>query len=260
MGGGCYSCTAWLFVFLNFIFLIFGVAGIAGSIYMLVDPTFTFQLTQNPGDATISLIILLVASIILFLAGVIGIWATLAERRWGVVMCFCLLLIIVVAEIATGVWGYIHRNDLETQIRINVQETVKRDYRSNNDIKALFDTFQEKLECCGADKPNDWMNTGEINLGISNPTSTYSIPESCCRKGISDERCRLATQNLKIGSPIDSDTIYDKGCFTLIVECLYEHMNIIVAVGGAVLIVELLGLILALCIAFSMNRTNRYKA
>lgn len=67
-------------------FQIFGVAGIAGSIYMLVDPTFTFQLTQNPGDATISLIILLVASIILFLAGVIGIWATLAERRWGVVM------------------------------------------------------------------------------------------------------------------------------------------------------------------------------
>ncbi|CAH0552859.1 unnamed protein product [Brassicogethes aeneus] len=261
MAGGCYSCTKYLFVFLNFIFLVFGIAGIAGSVYMLVDPTFSFQFTQNPGDATISVIILLVASIILFFAGALGIWATIKERRWGVVLCFCFLLIIVVAQVSAGVWGYIHRDNLETQIRITVKETVERDYRDNkNNIRALFDTFQEKLECCGAEKPSDWMNTGEINYGITNSKSTYSIPESCCRKSISKDQCISATHDLKIGSQINYSSIYEKGCYTLIIEKLKDYVNVILGVGGAILAIELLGLILGLCLAFSMNRPNRYKA
>lgn len=58
---------------------------------------------------------------------------------------FCLLLIIVVAEIAAGVWGYINRESLEAHIRASVKNTVREDYDKDENVRNLFNTIQTKV-------------------------------------------------------------------------------------------------------------------
>lgn len=58
---------------------------------------------------------------------------------------FCLLLIIVVAEIAAGVWGYINRESLEAHIRASVKNTVREDYDNDENVRNLFNTIQTKV-------------------------------------------------------------------------------------------------------------------
>lgn len=96
-------------------------------------------------------------------------------------------------------------------------------------------------------------------MGVGTGGQIYHVPQSCCKETVSSSACQAAT-TLKIGSTPDSSVIYDRGCYSLIVDKIREHVCVILGVGGAVLAVQLLGLILALVLAFTMNRSNRYKA
>lgn len=62
-------------------FQVFGVFGIIFATWSLVDPTFPLQLTQESHDYLISIVILLVASIILLVVGILGIYSALKKVR-----------------------------------------------------------------------------------------------------------------------------------------------------------------------------------
>ncbi|XP_023023270.2 CD151 antigen isoform X1 [Leptinotarsa decemlineata] len=258
MGAG-YTCMKYLFIVLNIIFLLFAVAGIAISIWMFVDPTIPLHFTQESKDYLISTIILLLASIILLILSILGIYSVSREVRKSLVLSFCLLLIIVVAEIAAGVWGYINRDSLESHIRASVKSTVREDYDKDENIRNLFDTIQMKMHCCGAELPTDWSRGKEFNMVISGNPNKYNIPESCCKTGLEPQKCTKATQGVEIGADLDKNVIYENGCYTLILNKLKDSVCIIMIVGGVILAVQILGLLLGLILACSMNRSHRYK-
>ncbi|CAH1173720.1 unnamed protein product [Phaedon cochleariae] len=259
MGAG-YNCMKYLFIVINIIFLLFAIAGISVSIWMFVDPTIPLHFTQESKDYLISTVIILLASIILLILSILGIYSVGKEVRKALVVSFCLLLIIVVAEIAAGVWGYINREGLEAHIRASVKSTVRDDYVNDQNIRDLFDAIQSKMHCCGAERPTDWTRGKEFNMAVSANAKLFSIPASCCRENMSSQRCLEAITDLKVGSEPDKTVIYDNGCYTLILDKLKESVCIILIVGGAILSVQLLGLILGLILACSMNRPHRYKA
>lgn len=250
----------YIFIFLNIIFLLLSVAGIGLSIWMFVDPTIPLHFTQESRDYLITTIIILLASIILLIVSLLGIYSVGQEIRKALIVSFCLLLIIVVAEIAAGVWGYINRDNLEQHIRASVKNSVRDDYDKDENVKKLFDTIQAKLHCCGAEHATDWTRGKGYNMGVSGNPNQYNIPESCCREGISSEDCRSATHDVKVGSEPNRRFIYDNGCYTMIYEKLKESCCIILIAGGVILGIQLLGLILGLILACSMNRSHRYKA
>lgn len=97
-------------------------------------------------------------------------------------------------------------------------------------------------------------------MGVSSNPTVYNIPESCCRSGLSPQECTEATRDLKVGSEPDKKIIYEKGCYTLILETISNSVCIILIVGGVILAVQLLGLLLGLILACTMNRSQRYKA
>ncbi|KAJ8944671.1 hypothetical protein NQ318_015879 [Aromia moschata] len=259
MGAG-YTCMKFLFIVLNIIFLLFSLAGIGAAIWMFVDPSIPLHFTQEANDYLVSVIIILLASIILFIVSILGIYSVSKEAKKALVASFCLLLIIVVAEVAAGVWGYTNRDSLELHIKTSIRRTVREDYYRDDSMKRSFDVIQSKMHCCGAEGPIDWTKEKELSMSISADAVRYRIPASCCRPEYENKEDCIKATNLAFGSKLNMTVIYDKGCYSLIMSELTENICVIMIIGGVILAVQVLGLILALILACSMNRSHRYKA
>jgi CD81 antigen len=86
---------------------------------------------------------------------------------------FCFLLIIVVAEIAAGVWAYSNSDKLEKYVQDTVRSTVQEEYGIVDTRTKTFDAIQKgvceslrvavQYHCCGRD------------LNLSLPTLWESI-------------------------------------------------------------------------------------
>ncbi|XP_057667814.1 CD151 antigen-like [Diorhabda carinulata] len=259
MGAG-YTIMKFFFILLNVLFLLVSLGGIGVSIWMFVDPTIPLHFTQESRDYLITTVIILLASIILLIVSLLGIFGAGQEARKALIASFCLLLIIVVAEIAAGVWGYINRDSLEAHIRASVKHSVGEEYDKDDNVKALFDTIQTKLHCCGAERPMDWVRGKEFIMGVSSDLTTYNVPESCCRTGIAPTECQGAVRDIPIGKEPNKSLVYDNGCYTMIYDKIKESCCIILIVGGVILGIQVVGLILGLILACSVNRARRYKA
>ncbi|XP_030758917.1 CD151 antigen-like [Sitophilus oryzae] len=257
---GCYSCMKFLFIFLNVIFLLFGIAGVGVIVWILLDPSVPLHFTQQQNDFMIATVIYLIVALLLVLLSVLGIYSVSKEIRWALVVSFSLLLIVIVVEVASGVWIYINRQNLDEFTHAHVKRTVQEIYDTDKNIREMFDTIQSKMYCCGADNPADWVRNKEINMGITTKLTKFNIPTSCCRENIAESTCLAATQNIKIGNDLDFGVIYEKGCYVLIKENILNSLTVIFCVFGAILGVKVFGLFIGLILAFSMNRNNRYKA
>lgn len=58
---------------------------------------------------------------------------------------FCFLLVVLVAEIATGVYAYQYRDKLNQLVQSHVKETVQKDYNVSDTKTAIFDVFQTNV-------------------------------------------------------------------------------------------------------------------
>lgn len=104
------------------------------------------------------------------------------------------------------------------------------------------------------------MGNKQLVVTVTSDPTKYNIPGSCCREGRTPQECQAATQNLNVGGAINYDVVYDKGCYTLIINKLKEHGCLILGIGIAIAGIQVLGLIFSLVLAFAVNRSNRYKA
>lgn len=55
---------------------------------------------------------------------------------------FCFLLLVLVAEIATGAWAFHNREKLESMVRASVKNTIQHEYGHIESKTEAFDTFQ----------------------------------------------------------------------------------------------------------------------
>lgn len=58
---------------------------------------------------------------------------------------FCFLFIVLVAEIATGVYAYLHQDQLLKTVKADVKQTVQHDYSVIGSKTLLFDVFQKNV-------------------------------------------------------------------------------------------------------------------
>lgn len=58
---------------------------------------------------------------------------------------FCFLLIVLVAEVATGVWAVYNKDRLDGMVRSAVERTVKSEYGVADDKTRAFDVFQQHV-------------------------------------------------------------------------------------------------------------------
>lgn len=60
---------------------------------------------------------------------------------------FCILLIVVAAEIAAGAWAYSNKDELRNLVQVNVQTTVQEEYgdKGFDSRTRMFDTMQREV-------------------------------------------------------------------------------------------------------------------
>jgi len=103
-------------------------------------------------------------------------------------------MIILVAEIAGGVWAYMNRADLNKMVQESVRDTVRRDYGKDEVTTKTFDLIQQSLKCCGSESYASWANSAyngvgdktALEIGISALSPNYQVPKSCCATPDSD--------------------------------------------------------------------------
>lgn len=97
-------------------------------------------------------------------------------------------------------------------------------------------------------------------MGVSSQGKNYDIPGSCCRENVTVNACEAARRALTVGTRIDTTVIYEQGCYEKVLNAIKDHFWCILAVGGAIAIVQLMGLLFAVILAFAINRSGRHKA
>ncbi|KAF6214673.1 hypothetical protein GE061_009416 [Apolygus lucorum] len=125
------------------------------------------------------------------------------------------LFVYAVLELFTG--GYL------TQYYDTIRSTFKKnlvDHIDNysHDDEKLMDSIQFQFQCCGADGPEDWINS-----------PSKQIPSSCCKIHFCD--------------PTDPTEIHDVGCEFMIMYCLNLQLTVLA-------IVTILSALIPLCGGF----------
>lgn len=215
------------------------------------------------------------------------------DRSHSIVLqFFCFLLVVLVAEIATGVYAYQYRDKLNQLVQVHVKETVREDYNVSDTKTAIFDVFQThvsglwtllqnkriefelsflslQFQCCGAEGPLDWKNSkfnnnsptvGGVNLDLSKPKAFFKVPRSCCRNSTTEALC--AAFEIDVGaSRVTSDTIYSQGCTKKLLTVLQDNLTNILAVLAGIIGVEILALLVSLCLCCAVgDRDDHYKS
>ncbi|KAG8233140.1 hypothetical protein J437_LFUL010370 [Ladona fulva] len=231
---------------------------------MLVDPTFYMNVAQNESSYNNGLYVLLGVGCLVFIVGLFGCCGAYKESQCMLVMFFCLLLVIVVGEIAGGTWAWNHSDQLEEMIRESVKRTVQTEYGKYDTRTVTFDAIQSGLHCCGASGPSDWAgsiyNTGEkstVDLSISSLLPVvFQIPASCCK-----EPGQLCETSRSIGKAAAiAGVIYSEGCVDKVIGVLHAYEKVVGGIIIGLAITQVLGLIFSIILCCAVRAIDRYKA
>lgn len=259
--GGCYSIMKYLVFIINLIFWLSGLAIIVLAVWLLTDPAFYISMPQDQLSYNISAYLLLGLGILLFIGGFFGCCGILMESPLLLVLFFCVLLIVLVAEVSAGIWGYSYKDELNDLIRRSVKDTVLFDYGKDDSRTKAFDSIQKELQCCGADGPEDWVSSNfkKLPLTLSSPEVEYSLPPSCCStEDSADPRCINAVKP-KPAAPIP-DVIYKEGCTEKLLAELSTYLTWLIILVSILIISQLVGLVFSVSLVYSLQRGQRYKA
>lgn len=232
---------------------------------MLTDPTFYVRVAQDESSYHTGIYIFLAVGLLIFIVGFLGCCGAYRESPCLLVSFFCFLLIIIVAEIAAGVWAYSNSDKLEEIVQNSVRSTVQEEYGLVESRTKTFDAIQKGLQCCGVTGPRDWIGSqynkagkSSVDLSVTSVLQIYRIPTSCCRDETDETICRAAVET-GVGAQI-SNAIYSEGCVSKLVDTLKNHMSIVLGVGIGIGIVECLGLLFSLILCCGIRNLDRYKA
>lgn len=262
----CYGFIKYALVWVNLVFWAVGLAAVVLAIWMLTDQTFLVSIAQEQQNFNAGLYILLVAGIVMLVVSFLGCCGAFRESQCMLVGFFSGLLVVIVAQIAAGVWLYTNSDRLEELVKPSVVNTVKNEYGVIESRTQTVDAFQSGLGCCGATGPADWAGSAYANFDPSSSLSltvssyannAYKVPKSCCK--VKESAACDEARNLKLAG-IVSPVIYNEGCVDKLVEALKSQSCTVIIVAIAIGVLELLGLIFALILCCASGSSERYKA
>ncbi|CAK8676684.1 unnamed protein product [Clavelina lepadiformis] len=149
---------------------------------------------------------------------------------------FGLLFVVLGLEVGIGVWAFVTYDSLQEVIDAGLNSTLKSD---NTDPMT---SFQKNLKCCGATQGcQDWADSGESSSSCecdpdsNNDINCIKVPSDCT------------------GFGTDPKNVYATPCNEAYYDFIYDNLTIIGAVGLAVGLAEILGMIIAMCMCCSIK-------
>ncbi|XP_045176351.1 CD82 antigen-like [Mercenaria mercenaria] len=249
------SCSRYLLIILNLIFLIAGVLFLGVGIWIVASDaametvTTKLHLSVNVGTLlSIGYAVIGVGSF-MFLVGFCGCCGAIRESAIMIGVYIIFMVVLLCGELAATVYVALEKSTIETKIRQQLLSDVE-----NYNNKSNLDFVQGKFECCGADNYTNYRNSYYFN---SQDSITAYVPDSCCKSEDEDhkipvdrEACQLAA---KLGHTNDTN-LFTTGCFNIIQELIEDNSAILIGVSAGIIVLEVIGIVFAVYLC--RNRTD----
>lgn len=262
---GCYAVLKYLVFLMNLVFWVSGLVIVILAVWMSLDPSFYISMAQDEVSYYSGICILFLGGALLFVVGFLGCFGAYKESQRLLVLYFCGLLLILIAQISAGVWAYSNKDTLQILLRKTVSNTVQFEYgKVNSQRTDSFDAIQKELQCCGADGPGDWSSSSwkgdesTLKLAPTAQLKIYEIPKSCCNPIFSEDIC---TEAVKVydTAPITKKVIYSEGCSDKLLKKLEEYMQIVIILFISIGIIEFTGLLISIILCCAIRTVIKYK-
>jgi len=236
---GSAKCVKYtLFVF-NLLFLLAGLALIiVGAIVQVQTSKATFG-----GTASGAGIFIIVIGSVVFLVCFFGCAGAINNNYCMVVTYGVLLLVILLAQVAAVITGFVMKDKFTDFIKDEMQKELIN-YKIKDLNAEIWNNTQTTFKCCGTYNFTSWLNNTDM-------MATNSLPDSCC-KNVS-ENCGYG----RYTPDPDENRFNLKGCEPEIVRLLQRYLIAVGAVAAAVGVLEILGIIFAFCLANCLRKDYR---
>ncbi|XP_038165278.1 CD63 antigen [Cyprinodon tularosa] len=220
---GGMKCVKYLLFFFNFIFWICGLALIVVGVLVQVSLHKSFLIRDASASAA-PIFIIAVGVVIFFIAffGCCGAWK---ENHCMVTTFAVLLTLIILAEIAAAILGYVYRNKLSIVVQDSLTEMISNYKNSSAEFKKTVDDLQEVWKCCGVNNASDWKNYGEDKV---------TVPDSCCKN---------VTVGCGKGTMTDANKVYQKGCHDALETFLKENIQWVIVAALVIAVLQIMGIV-----------------
>ncbi|XP_036386550.1 tetraspanin-2-like [Megalops cyprinoides] len=138
---GGMKCVKYLLFIFNFIFWLVGSLVLAVGLWLRFDPVVVPLLNEGgPETFFLGVYILIGAGALMMLVGFFGCCGAVRESQCLLGSFFACLLIIFGAEVAAGVFGFLNKDKIITE--------VKQFYNDSNGNSTIASIYHDMLDCC----------------------------------------------------------------------------------------------------------------
>lgn len=247
---GCGPLTIkYLVFFFNLIFFLSGlvliiVGGIAQGFFHQYIQFFDGQY-ETPAIGVIIL-----GSVILIVS-FFGCCGAKKENVFMLRMFICLMVVILLLEIAAAITVAVMRPDIEKLVKKNLDKTMLQYTGNKTDLATLtWDDMQQNLKCCGVMGYKDWQDTEFANR-------THSLPDSCC---VDDEPgcgANVFPDDEATTTKSPSSAIFTEGCYTALHDAALSNIGAIAGGIAGLAFFQILGIWMSSCLIKSAR--ERYE-
>ncbi|XP_013883492.1 CD82 antigen [Austrofundulus limnaeus] len=240
MGKGCLTvCKYFLFLF-NIIFFLFGTALVGFGLWLLLDNQSFIVVLNDSTHVKLACYVLIAVGAFSMLLGFFGCLGAIYEVRCLLGLYFTCLLLILLAQIAAGVFIYVQKTTLDDGMW-EITRKVMDNYPGNSSsVEQAWDFIQKNMQCCGWRGSEDWFTNGVIRS-----SEQQLFPCSC-------QNLTLASRNASDSgfceASADNWPVYQVGCAASVKNWFLTNIGVVLGICIGVAFIELLGMILSICL------------
>lgn len=240
------TCMKTLMMVFNFIFWVTGIVILAIGIWTKVDLYKYLELSSiyQPEAPYV----LIGVGAVIVVVGSLGCCCTIRGHAFLLYMYCGVLFLVFIMELSAGVTLLVYKGKLEKGFEEGLNNAMIRyGQKGEEEITAAFDELQSKLSCCGIATYADWFQSPWE--GEQKP---HTVPLSCCRGDT--KSCQ--NSNLPAEANYTHFPVFTHGCHKLVVDFINGNMGPIGGVALGISFFQVLGAILACCLAKSISKAK----
>lgn len=174
------KCIKYLLFGFNFVFWLAGTAVLAIGLWLRFDSQTQQIFNQdNPSTFYTGVYILIGAGALIMLVGFLGCCGAIQESQCMLGLFFLFLLLIFALEVAAAIWGFANKDTIVDEIKKFYNEAYEK--RSETSAKETLRAIQHALNCCGRSGSPDYAILGDLcpkQDGLLNDLTIKSCPSA----------------------------------------------------------------------------------
>lgn len=252
MGKGCITATKYFLFLFNLLFFIFGAVILGFGLWVLLDnQSFIAVLQESSATLKVGSYILIAVGALSMIMGFLGCVGAVHEIRCLLGLYFICLLLILISQVTAAVLIYFQRDLLKSEMSDIVNKIIVEYSGKNTTSESAWDYVQRTIGCCGWTGPGNWSE----NTLIRNSSQTQ-FPCSCQNKSISENGIQ---DSGLCHAPTKVWPVFGTGCIVSVENWILSNTGVILGISIGVAVIELMGIILAICLCRSIHQEDYTK-